>query len=44
VACEQTIGADDVEVECELPKGGVIRLHRACHDLWTAEWPTCARA
>ena len=38
VACEQPIAPDDVEVECDLPQGGTIRLHRRCYDLWTAEW------
>jgi hypothetical protein len=41
VACDQPIVADDSEVECDLPNGGTIRLHRACYDIWTAEWPTC---
>ena len=41
VACEQPIAANDLEVECDLPNGGTIRLHRRCYDLWTAEWPTC---
>jgi len=27
-----------VEVECDPPQGGTIRLHRRCYDLWTAEW------
>jgi hypothetical protein len=40
VACEQPIAADDIEVECDLPTGGTIRLHR-CYDIWVAEWPTC---
>jgi hypothetical protein len=37
-ACDQPIAADTVEVECDLPNGGTIRLHRRCYDLWTAEW------
>ena len=41
VACEQTIAADELEVECDLPNGGTIRLHRRCYDIWTAEWPSC---
>jgi len=41
VACEQPIAADDVEVECDLPTGGSIRLHQGCYDIWVAEWPTC---
>lgn len=28
VACELPIAPDDVEVECDLPNGGTIRLHR----------------
>ena len=41
VACERPIVTDDVEVECDLPTGGTIRLHRACYDIWAAEWPSC---
>jgi len=41
VACDQRIAPADTEVECDLPNGGTIRLHRRCYDLWTAEWPTC---
>ena len=41
VACEQPIVVDDVEVECDLPNGGTIRLHRQCYDIWSAEWPRC---
>jgi hypothetical protein len=44
VACELPIATDDVEVECDLPNGGTIRLHRGCYDLWTTEWPTCEGA
>jgi len=40
-ACDQPIAADDVEVECDLPGGGTIRLHRKCYDVWSNEWPTC---
>ena len=41
VACESPIGADDVEVECDLPAGGTIRLHRKCYEIWSTEWPSC---
>jgi len=41
VACERPIAADDVEVECDLPTGGTIRLHRGCYNIWVAEWSTC---
>ena len=41
VACEAPIGHDDVEVECDLPSGGTIRLHRKCYEIWSKEWPTC---
>jgi hypothetical protein len=41
VACERPIVADDVEVECDLPGGGTIRLHRSCYDIWAAERPAC---
>src|ERR1700741_2292939 len=35
-ACGQPIAASESEVECDLPNGGTIRLHRRCYDLWTA--------
>ena len=41
VACESPIAAKEVEVECDLPGGGTIRLHRRCYDVWSKEWPTC---
>ena len=41
VACALPIAPGDVEVECDLPNGGTIRLHRASYDIWAAEWPTC---
>ena len=41
LACQQAIQANDVEVECDLPGGGTIRLHRRCYDIWSVEWPTC---
>ena len=41
VGCERPIAAAEVEVECDLPDGGTIRLHRTCYDLWSKEWPTC---
>ena len=41
VACESPIGADDVEVECDLSAGGSIRLHRKCYEIWSTEWPSC---
>jgi hypothetical protein len=44
VACDQPIAADEVEVECDLPEGGTIRLHRRCYDIWAAEWPSCEGA
>ena len=40
MACEQRIAANEVEVECDLPSGRTIRLHRTCYDIWTKEWPT----
>ena len=39
VACEQPIAPNEVEVECDLPGGGTIRLHRSCYDIWSVEWP-----
>jgi len=41
VACDQPIAVHDVEVECDLPGGGTVRLHRVCYDVWSTEWPTC---
>jgi hypothetical protein len=41
IACEQPIAVDEDEVDCDLPGGGTIRLHRRCYDIWAAEWPTC---
>ena len=31
LACKQLISANDVEVECDLPKGGTVRLHWRCY-------------
>ena len=42
-ACDQRIPPDDVEVECDLPSGGMIRLHRTCYGVWSKEWPTSPR-
>jgi len=44
LACERPITADDVEVECDLPGGGTIRLHRKCYEIWSQEWPSCESA
>jgi len=41
LACDRVITADEVEVECDLPHGGTIRLHRWCYDVWSQVWPTC---
>jgi hypothetical protein len=42
VACDQVIGPDEVEVECDLPEGGgTIRFHKRCYEVWAAEWPDC---
>lgn len=42
VGCEQRIVATEIEVECDLPSGQTIRLHRTCYEIWSREWPTCA--
>ena len=42
VACEVPIAAAEIEVECDLPGGGTIRLHRTCYEVWSKEWPTCS--
>lgn len=44
VACERAIHFGEVEVECDLPVGGTIRLHRTCYDIWAQEWPSCESA
>jgi len=36
-ACEQAITPNEVEVECDLPDGGTVRLHRRCYDVWSRE-------
>ena len=38
VACDRPIEPGEVEVECDLGPGGVIRLHQRCHDFWIREW------
>jgi hypothetical protein len=38
VACDQPIELTEVEIECDLPAGGTLRLHRRCYDIWVAEW------
>lgn len=40
-ACARAMGPHEVEVECDLPGGGTIRLHRTCYEIWSAEWPSC---
>jgi hypothetical protein len=40
VACDQAVTPDEVEVECDLPDGGTVRLHRRCYDLWSREVST----
>ena len=34
MACDQAIGAHEVEVECDLPNGGTIRFHQRCYTIW----------
>lgn len=38
VACDRPIRRDEVEVECDLRAGGVIRLHQPCYECWTRQW------
>jgi hypothetical protein len=38
VACERPIAPGEVEVECDLGAGGVIRLHQRCYEFWMREW------
>ena len=40
VACDQRITPEQIEVECILPDGRSVRLHRTCYDIWKKEWPT----
>lgn len=40
-ACDQPIAVTDVEIECDLPAGGTLRLHRRCYDVWVEEWQNC---
>jgi len=45
VACRRPITSEDVEVECDLARGGTLRFHRRCYEIWSAAWPACdARA
>jgi len=37
-ACDLLVPATEVEVECDLPGGGVICLHERCYDVWSMEW------
>ncbi len=39
-ACNQVITPDDIEVECDLPDGGVLLFHRRCYDVWADMWPS----
>ena len=41
IACDRPIRPEEVEVECDLPTGGVIVFHQACHEIWSSEWPSC---
>lgn len=36
-ACEQAITSNEVEVECDLPDGSMVRLHSRCYDVWSRE-------
>jgi hypothetical protein len=38
-ACDSPVTAQEIEVECDLPAGGTIRLHRTCYDVWSRELP-----
>ena len=35
--CERPVTAQEIEVECDLPAGSTIRLHRTCYDAWSRE-------
>lgn len=41
VGCELPIAAGEVEIECDLPDGRMIRLHRICYEVWSTVWPSC---
>lgn len=36
-ACQLPIEKTDVEIECELPSGGLIHFHRQCFVIWDME-------
>lgn len=36
-ACEAIILGDDLEIEADLPKGGVVRFHLRCFTIWQKE-------
>ena len=33
-ACDQRILGIDNEIECDVPGGGTIYFHHACHEIW----------
>lgn len=41
VACSLPITPEDVEVECDLARGGTLRFHRRCYEIWSEVWPAC---
>lgn len=38
-ACERSIMAAEIEVECDLPGGGTMRFHVDCYRIWSEEGP-----
>lgn len=36
-ACDRSITPNEIEVECDLPDGGMVRLHSRCYDVWSRE-------
>ena len=38
VACDRVIEPGEVEVACDLPRGGTINFHLRCYQIWVAEW------
>jgi hypothetical protein len=45
VACERVIGPQEIECECEHPRGELLRFHQTCFAAWDDErqaigvWP-----
>jgi hypothetical protein len=38
-ACDLPVLVEEVEVECDLPRGGTMRFHLRCYQAWSEEGP-----